>query len=163
MNRLDEHKNPVNEDMRLRIPDGKKENPKREIDTHIEVKMDRGGKRGRKWDDMMPSKGLAGRHMNVEALIGEIIDGGGPRRHDVGNDDSTEKRLRASSKSNMKDEPKESMLEDKRKDDAFKDGKSNEETLISKVRPEKSFDVDKLLDELIQDAFPRDHEMRPKE
>ena len=162
MNRLDEHKNPANEDMRLRIPDGKKENPKREIDTHIETKLDKDGKRGREWDDMMPKAGLAGRHMNVEALIGEILDGSRLERHEVGNDDSTEKRLRDASSSKIKDESRESMLEDKRDDAAFKDGRSNEEALIAEVRPKKGFNIDKLLDELIQDAFPRDHDERPK-
>jgi hypothetical protein len=100
--------------------------------------------------------------MNVEALIGEILDGSRLERHEVGNDDSTEKRLRDASSSKIKDESRESMLEDKRDDAAFKDGRSNEEALIAEVRPKKGFNIDKLLDELIQDAFPRDHDERPK-
>ena len=162
MNRLNEQKNPVNEHMRLRIPDGQKENPKREIDTHIEVKFEKEGKHGRKWDDAKPKDGLAGRHMNVEALIDEMLDGSGPRRTDSGNESSTEKKLRESSSSDLKDSTMETKLEDKHDDAAYSNGRSNEETLIAEVRPKRNFDTDKLLDELIQDAFPRDHEKRPK-
>ena len=162
MNRLDEHRNPVNDHMQLRLPDGQKEHPKREIDTHIEAKLERSGKRGREWDDMMPKDGLAGRHMNVEALIGETLDGSKPERHDVGKDKSTEARLREAGDVKEREKTTESMLEDKRDDAAYVDGRSNEEALIAGVRPEKGFNVDKLLDELIQDAYPRDHEKRPE-
>lgn len=101
--------------------------------------------------------------MNVEALIGEILDGSRNERHDVGNDKSTEARLREAGSADPKDESKELMLEDKRDDSAYSDGKSNEEALISEIRPKKGPDFNKLLDELIEDAYPRDHEKRPKE
>ncbi len=165
MSRLDEQKNPVNDHMQLRLPDGQKEHPRRAVDTHIEVKFEREGKHGREWDDLKSSAKSAGRHMNYEALISEMLDESHLGRGTADPRVPTEERLNASRKDDEDQKQAEVMLDkaDKWDDKIHEDGRSNTEANVEGVRPKKGFDTDKLLDELIEDAYPRDHDKRSKE
>lgn len=164
MEKLDVHRNPVNDDMNLRLPDGKRAFPDRGYMKSNELRLEESGTRGREWDSKGKSKKVKseayGKMLNYESLMDEILTAENIYRDDSGNNKSTEKKLRDihGEKTDLKNI--EYRLYNKVKDPE-KD-ENNTEFKLSDTREKFNFDQTKLLDELIEKAYPRKDEKRPR-
>ncbi len=146
MARYPEQKNPVNAEMPARIPDGERGHPRKPNAITIEGRMQQNGLNLASHDT----------RNNMEALIGELL-ADGPSRSGEGRGETTERKLREKFGSDGVEGISERRLDDKRDDSAH--GVGPENALESRMRaasPEGKFDHRKLIDELVEDEYPRD-------
>lgn len=163
MEKLDVHRNPANKDMNLRLPDGQKSFAPRGYMKGIEQRIEEAGIRGRSWDDLKSASKIkskaSGKMLNYEALMDEILTDKDIHRTQEGSMENNEKKLENSRK-NLNLNNTENRLYNK-KEKSEPSIKDNIEFKISETRKENSFDKTKLLDELIEKAYPRKEETRP--
>lgn len=144
--RYPELKNPANELMPARIPDGERGHPRRPNAITIEGRMQQAKLNLSSHDA----------RNNTEALIGELLSSG-PARSGDGRGDTTETKLRDKFGADAVDDISERRLDDKRDDSSHGVGPENSmESRMRAASPEVKFDHRKLIDELIEDEFPRD-------
>lgn len=144
--RYPELKNPANKLMPARIPDGERGHPRRSNAISIEGRMQQNRLNLASHDA----------RSNTEALIGELLSGD-PARTGDGRGETTETKLREKFGADAVSDISERRLDDKRDDSSH--GVGPENALESRMRaasPEVKFDHRKLIDELIEDEFPRD-------
>lgn len=159
MSKLDEHVNPVNEDTNLRLKDGEKSHPDRGYSKSNEKRLEESGIRGREWDDLKRSKGKApGKVLNYESLIDEILTKKDIHRDDTGHDENTEKKLRGNKFSTKVESTEKRLYNNKQ------EKKQDDKNVESKLNPINKIYVDKekIMDELLEEAYPRKDEKRPK-
>lgn len=163
MEKLDVHRNPANKDMNLRLPDGQKSFAPRGYMKGIEQRMEEANIRGRSWDDLKSASKIeskpSGKMLNYEALMDEILTDKDIHRTQEGSMESNEKKLEKGRK-NLNLENTENRLYNK-KEKSEPSIKDNIEFKISENRKGNEFDKTKLLDELIEKAYPRKEETRP--
>lgn len=159
MGRLDEHKNPANKDMELRLADGEREHPRKRVLRSIEQRLSEDFARGRSWDGIKRAQsidsGVSGRMMNTEALLEEVLKGGDVKRDDSGNFETMEAKLRAATGDRGgTDMIAEEKLNKKRDDSAHGEGATTE-ARMEDIHDEMSLKEVRLLDELIEQKYPR--------
>jgi hypothetical protein len=149
--------------MNLRLPDGQKSFAPRGYMKGIEQRIEEAGIRGRSWDDLKSASKIkskaSGKMLNYEALMDEILTDKDIHRTQEGSMENNEKKLENSRK-NLNLNNTENRLYNK-KEKSEPSIKDNIEFKISETRKENSFDKTKLLDELIEKAYPRKEETRP--
>jgi hypothetical protein len=165
MGKLDVQKNPNNEDMNLRLPDGKRAWAPRGYMKGTELRMEEADIRGREWDDLKTSKkttsGAPGKMLNYESLLDEVLTDKDIHRHETGYDKNTEAKLKEINKKDEVDSNTEARLYNKK--DKGKEVDANVEKRLLGFRKSFEFDKDKLMDELLEKAYPRTDAIRPTE
>jgi hypothetical protein len=163
MNKLDVQKNPNNEDMNLRLPDGKRAWAPRGYMKGTELRMEEADIRGREWDNLKTSKkttsGAPGKMLNYESLLDEVLTSKDIHRHETGYDQNTEAKLKEINKKDEVDSNTEARLYNKK--DKGKEVDANVEKRLLEFRESFKFDTDKLMDELLEQAYPRKDSIRP--
>lgn len=163
MEKLDVHRNPANKDMNLRLPDGEKSFAPRGYMKGLEQRIEEANIRGRSWDDLKEASKIeskpSGKMLNYDALMDEVLTNKDIHRTQEGSMENNEKKLEKNRK-NLNLSNTENRLYNK-KENREPSIKDNIELKISEDRKGSQFDKTKLLDELIEKAYPRKDEIRP--
>lgn len=155
MARYPELKNPANDDMKMNLPDGQRYFPRKANAYSIEQRMQGERLNSTKRDATT----------NLERQIGDAKKPS--LRSEDGQFETTEEKLVMSrGKRKAPADTTESRLGDKRDDSSH--GVGPENAMESRIREafsgdEFKFDRRKLIDELLEDAFPRKDSERPQE
>ena len=164
MEKLDVHRNPNNDDVKLNLPDGKKAFAPRGYLKGTEQRIEEAKIRGRSWDDLKKSKkitsGASGKMLNLESLMDEILTDKDIHRDQSDSDKSYEQKLRTVD--NLVEKSTEQRLYNT-KEEKNKKEEGNIEARISDNRKGTELDYTKLMDELIEQAYPRKEAERPQE
>lgn len=167
MEKLDVHVNPDNEDMNLRLPDGQRSFAQRGYMKGLEQRLEEADVRGREWDDKKKAtkvdSGASGKMLNYEALMDEILTAECIHRDDSGNELTTEQKLRKDTKESKESKTTEQRLYNKNEKEKKAESKNFESKLADKFGTLESFDHNKLMDELLENAYPRKDAKRPQE
>lgn len=169
METLDVYRNPANDDMKMRIPDGKRSNPERPVMKSLERRLAEADLRtGKPWsEDGKDKSGRNLRNVTVEDLIGEILtDGSSGQRTGEGHQDTMETKLRDASGEAGKSDISERRLDERR--NQYKSSSAEGEQRITEARLDGIRDLfdmptDKLFDELLEKVNPRTDSEKPSE
>ncbi len=165
MEKLDVHRNPDNENTYLRLPDGERSFLDRGYIKSLEKRLEESGIRGRKWDNMEKSKkvnpGSPIKMFNYEALIDEILNKNDIHRDNSGYDKNTEKKLTDIHNNDHNIKTIEQRLYNKKIDKDKSKEEGNTESKLSELKNKIKLDYSKLMDELLEDFYPRKDEKRP--
>ena len=152
MARYPELKNPANEDNLMNLPDGQRHFPRKANAYSIEQRMGQERLNNTKRD---ATTGME-RQISEDKMAG---------RSEIGQFETTEEKLiEARGKRKPPTDITEGRLDDKR-DDSSHGGepKNAAEARLRVAYPEAKFDHRKLIDELLEDEFPRKDSKRPRE
>lgn len=169
METLDVYRNPANDDMKMRIPDGKRSNPERPIMKSLERRLSESSKRtGKPWsEEGKDDTGRSLRNVTVEELLGEVLgDGSSGQRDGKGRQETTETKLRDSSGEARKGDISERRLDERRKryNSSSAEGEQKiTEAKLDKVRDQYEVPTNKLFDELLERVSPRTDSEKPAE
>lgn len=169
METLDVYRNPANDDMKMRIPDGKRSNPTRPVLKSLEQRLAEADLRtGKPWSENGEDKnGRKLKNVTVEDLIGEILDSGSSgQRSDAGHQETTETKLRDASGDAGKADISERRLDQRR--NQYKSSSAKGEQQITEARLDDIRDLfemptDKLFDEMLERVNPRTDSEKPTE
>lgn len=166
MNKLDIQRSAVNDDMQLRLPDGQRSFPDRGYMRNTEKRMEDAKIRGREWDSIKKSQKVdsksPGKILNYESLMDEVLDAKDIHRVGPTDDDenNTEKKLRANATNETVNKSTEQRLYNKGAEEKGKKYGNVEFNLLDQ-RDKHKLDPTKLMDELLEQKYPRTEEKRP--